>query len=59
LGGVSAIAVSHPHYYATMVEWARAFSALIFVHAADPSGSPGSTPPSRSGTATRARTPPG
>jgi hypothetical protein len=35
LGGVSAIAISHPHYYATMVEWARAFSAPVFVHAAD------------------------
>ena len=24
LGGVSAIAISHPHYYTTMVEWSRA-----------------------------------
>src|SRR5438046_4378801 len=25
LGGISAIAISHPHYYASMVEWSRAF----------------------------------
>ena len=25
LGGVAAIAISHPHYYTTMVEWSRAF----------------------------------
>ena len=25
LGGLSAIAISHPHYYTTMVEWSRAF----------------------------------
>ena len=24
-GGISAIAISHPHYYASMVEWSRAF----------------------------------
>ncbi len=27
LGGISAIAVSHPHYYASMVEWSHAFNA--------------------------------
>src|SRR5262249_47988888 len=27
LGGVDAIAISHPHFYTTMVEWARAFAA--------------------------------
>jgi glyoxylase-like metal-dependent hydrolase (beta-lactamase superfamily II) len=33
LGGVSAIAVSHPHYYSTMVEWSRAFGgAPIYLH---------------------------
>jgi hypothetical protein len=33
LGGVAAIAVSHPHYYTTMVEWSRAFgNAPIFLH---------------------------
>jgi len=34
-GGVRAIAISHPHYYGSMVEWARAFDAPIFIHAAD------------------------
>jgi glyoxylase-like metal-dependent hydrolase (beta-lactamase superfamily II) len=36
LGGVTALAISHPHYYTTMVEWSRAFGgAPIYVHAAD------------------------
>jgi glyoxylase-like metal-dependent hydrolase (beta-lactamase superfamily II) len=36
LGGVSAIAVSHPHYYASMVEWSRALGDVpIYLHAAD------------------------
>lgn len=35
LGGVSAIAISHPHYYTTMVEWAEAFDAPIYLHADD------------------------
>ncbi len=35
LGGVRAIAISHPHYYAAMVEWARAFDAPIYLHAAE------------------------
>ena len=36
LGGISAIAISHPHYYTTMVEWSRAFGdAAIYLHAAD------------------------
>jgi hypothetical protein len=35
-GGVSAIAISHPHYYSSMVEWSRAFDAVpIYLHAAD------------------------
>src|ERR1700712_3135982 len=35
-GGLAAIAISHPHYYATMVEWSRAFGgAPIYLHAAD------------------------
>lgn len=33
LGGISAIAVSHPHFYAAMVEWSRAFDAPIYLHA--------------------------
>jgi glyoxylase-like metal-dependent hydrolase (beta-lactamase superfamily II) len=28
LGGLSAIAISHPHYYATMAEWSRAFGGV-------------------------------
>jgi hypothetical protein len=34
-GGLSAIAISHPHYYATMVEWARRFSCPVYLHEAD------------------------
>lgn len=35
IGGLSAIAISHPHYYAAMVEWSRAFDAPVYLHAAD------------------------
>ena len=35
LGGIKAIAISHPHFYTTMVEWARAFDAPIHLNAAD------------------------
>jgi hypothetical protein len=36
LGGISAIAISHPHYYSSMVEWSRAFGgAPIYLHADD------------------------
>ncbi|TYB50913.1 MBL fold metallo-hydrolase [Nonomuraea sp. PA05] len=35
LGGISAIAVSHPHFYGVMTEWSRAFDAPLYVHAAD------------------------
>src|SRR5262249_41969629 len=36
LGGLTGIAISHPHYYGTMVEWSRAFGgAPIHLHAAD------------------------
>jgi glyoxylase-like metal-dependent hydrolase (beta-lactamase superfamily II) len=36
LGGLSAIAISHPHMYASMVEWSHAFrGAPIYLHAAD------------------------
>jgi hypothetical protein len=36
VGGISAIAVSHPHYYGSMVEWSRAFNdAPIYLHEAD------------------------
>jgi glyoxylase-like metal-dependent hydrolase (beta-lactamase superfamily II) len=36
LGGLSAIAVSHPHYYTRMQDWSRAFGGVpIYLHAAD------------------------
>jgi len=35
LGGVRAIAISHPHYYSSMVEWSRRFKAPIYLHDAD------------------------
>jgi hypothetical protein len=34
-GGLVAIAISHPHYYSSMVEWARAFDAPVYLHARD------------------------
>jgi hypothetical protein len=34
-GGIRAMAISHPHFYTTMVEWAERFDAQIFLHAAD------------------------
>jgi glyoxylase-like metal-dependent hydrolase (beta-lactamase superfamily II) len=35
-GGVSAIAISHPHFHATMVEWSQAFGgAPVWVHESD------------------------
>jgi hypothetical protein len=35
LGGISVIAISHPHYYASMVEYAHAFGATIYLHEGD------------------------
>lgn len=35
LGGIDAIAISHPHYYSAMVTWSHAFHAPIYLHAAD------------------------
>jgi hypothetical protein len=34
-GGLAAIAISHPHYYSTMVEWARRFDCRVHLHEAD------------------------
>src|SRR6266571_8107237 len=34
-GGIRAIAISHPHFYSSMVEWADHFDAQIFLHAQD------------------------
>jgi hypothetical protein len=35
LGGIQAIALSHPHYYSTQVEWSDAFDAPIYIHQDD------------------------
>jgi hypothetical protein len=36
LGGLAAVAVSHPHYYTTMVEWSDAFGKVpVHIHALD------------------------
>ncbi|MCC6627882.1 MAG: MBL fold metallo-hydrolase [Chloroflexi bacterium] len=35
LGGIAAIAISHPHYYSAMVEWSHAFDAPVYLHADD------------------------
>jgi len=35
LGGLRAIAISHPHYYTCMQDWARRFACPIHLHAAD------------------------
>jgi len=35
LGGIRAIAISHPHYYSCMVEWSHAFDAPVYLHEAD------------------------
>jgi hypothetical protein len=35
-GGLAAVAVSHPHYYTTMVEWSHAFGKVpVHLHEAD------------------------
>jgi hypothetical protein len=34
-GGLAAIAISHPHYYSTMVEWAQRFGCPVYLHEAD------------------------
>ncbi|GIN90577.1 hypothetical protein J22TS1_16280 [Siminovitchia terrae] len=35
LGGIDAIALSHPHYYSAQVEWAESFQAPIYIHKDD------------------------
>jgi hypothetical protein len=34
-GGLAGIAISHPHYYTGMVEWAHALDCPVYIHAAD------------------------
>jgi hypothetical protein len=33
--GLAAIAISHPHYYSAMVEWAERFDCPVYLHADD------------------------
>jgi glyoxylase-like metal-dependent hydrolase (beta-lactamase superfamily II) len=35
LGGIQAIAISHPHFYGAMTDWSEAFNAPVYIHAAD------------------------
>jgi hypothetical protein len=36
LGGLTAIAISHPHFYGSMIEWSRAFGDIpIYIHERD------------------------
>lgn len=35
LGGLDAIALSHPHYYSAQVEWAETFNVPIYIHNED------------------------
>jgi hypothetical protein len=35
LGGISAIAISHPHFYGSMIEFAHAFGAPVYIHEND------------------------
>jgi glyoxylase-like metal-dependent hydrolase (beta-lactamase superfamily II) len=34
-GGLAAIAISHPHYYTGMVDWAHRFECPVYLHADD------------------------
>lgn len=35
LGGIQAIAISHPHFYTGMADWAAAFDATVYIHEFD------------------------
>ena len=35
LGGIKAVAVSHPHFYSAMASWGRAFECPVLAHEAD------------------------
>jgi hypothetical protein len=35
MGGMRAIAISHPHFYGTMIDWAHEFGCPVYIHAAD------------------------
>ncbi len=32
LGGIRSIAISHPHYYSSMIEWGEALDVQIYIH---------------------------
>lgn len=34
-GGIDFIAISHPHYYSSIIEWSKKFGATIYIHQAD------------------------
>jgi hypothetical protein len=34
-GGIRAIAISHPHFYSSMIDWSECFNAQIFLHGED------------------------
>jgi glyoxylase-like metal-dependent hydrolase (beta-lactamase superfamily II) len=35
LGGISAIALSHPHYFSTIIEWGDTFNAPVYINEKD------------------------
>ncbi len=35
LGGINAIALSHPHYYSSQIEWAERFDVPLYIHEDD------------------------
>ncbi|MBV8099989.1 MAG: MBL fold metallo-hydrolase [Verrucomicrobia bacterium] len=35
LGGLRAIAVSHPHFHTSMVDWAHSFGCSVYIHSAN------------------------
>jgi hypothetical protein len=35
LGGLQAMAISHPHFYTSMVDWSRTFDVPVHLHVAD------------------------
>ena len=58
LGGLRAIAVSHPHYYGAIADWSEAFGNIPSICiATTASGSRGRTPPSCRGAARRIGSP--
>ena len=46
-GGIETIAISHPHYYTAMVDWAERFEARVLLHEADRDVRDPAQPPDR------------